>query len=125
MTASTENERTNTDESAADNEQESRLKRYDQRVEEWLTSLKEGAEQRSPEVLSALATKAKDVGDYLDKLADRARSRNEPSAAVAEGTPSFDRDPPGGRESEETLGYRGPDPESDSKGDGDHEDQGT
>ena len=81
MTAPTETERTNTaDESAADNDQESRLKRYDQRVEEWLTSLKEGAEQRSPEVLSALATKAKDVGDYLDKLADKARSRNEPSA---------------------------------------------
>ena len=56
------------EQSAADSDQESRLKRYDQRIEEWLTSLKEGAEQRSPEVLGALATKAKDVGDYLDKL---------------------------------------------------------
>ena len=124
MTAPTEPERTNTaDESAADNDQESRLSRYDQRIEEWLTSLKEGAEQRSPEVLSALATKAKDVGDYLDKLADRARSRTEPSAASAEGTQSFDKVPTGGRQSQ--GGYGGPDPESDPKGDGEHEDQGT
>ncbi len=124
MTAPTETERTNTtDESAVDNDQESRLKRYDQRIEEWLTSLKEEAEQRSPEVLSALATKAKDVGDYLDKLADRARSRTEPTAALAEGTESFDEVPAGGDQS--PGGYLGPDPESDPKGDGEHEDQGT
>jgi hypothetical protein len=124
VNAPPETERTNTaDESAADNEQESRLKRYDQRIEEWITSLKEEAEQRSPEVLSALATKAKDVGDYLDKLADRARSRNEPSAASAEETQSFDEVPAGGRQSQ--GGYRGPDPESDPKGGGEHEDQGT
>ena len=50
MATPTETEPTNTlDESAADNDQESRLKRYDHRIEEWLTSLKEGAEQRSPE----------------------------------------------------------------------------
>jgi hypothetical protein len=97
------------DEAAADTDQESRLKRYDQRIEEWLTSLKEGAEQRSPEVLSALATKAKDVGDYLDKLAEKARSRNELSPAVEE----------------RPQAYRGPDPESDPKGDGADEDQGT
>ena len=72
MAAPTETERTNTgDESAADSDQESRLKRYDQRIEEWLASLKEGAEQRSPEVLTALATKAKDVGDYFDKWQTR------------------------------------------------------
>ena len=112
------------DESAPDNDQESRLSRYDQRIEEWLTSLKEGAEQRSPEVLSALATKAKDVGDYLDKLADRARSRSEPSAASAEGTQSLDKVPAGGRQGQEG-GYGGPDPESDPKGDREHEDQGT
>ena len=124
MTAPTETEPTNTvDESAAD--QESRLKRYDQRIEEWLTSLKDGAEQRSPEVLSALATKAKDVGDYLDKLADKARSRNEPSAAVAKRSQSFDEVPAVGDQGQGTLSYRGPDPESDPKGDGDHEDQGT
>jgi hypothetical protein len=123
VTAPTETERTNiADESAADNDQESRLKRYDHRIEEWLTSLKEEAEQRSPEVLSALATKAKDVADYLDKLADRARSRNEPSAALPEGTQSFDNVPAGGQSQGE---YRGPDPQSDPKGDGEHEDQGT
>ena len=125
MTPPTETERTNTaDESVTDNDQESRLRRYDQRVEEWLTSLKEGAEQRSPEVLSALATKAKDVGEYLDKLADRARSRNEPSAS-AEETPSFDEVATGGRQTQGTPGYSGPDPESDRKGDGELEDQGT
>ncbi len=117
-------ETTNTvGESAADSDQESRLKRYDQRIEEWLTSLKEGAEQRSPEVLSALATKAKDVGDYLDKLADKARSRNEPSAGV--GPESFDDISASAARSQAAPGYRGPDPESDSKRAGDHEDQGT
>jgi hypothetical protein len=112
-------------ETAADSDQESRLKRYDQRVEEWLTSLKEEAEQRSPEVLSALATKAKDVGDYLDKLADKARARNEPSAAGAKRPQSFDEVPAGGAQGGEALGYRGPDPQSDPKRDGDNEDQGT
>jgi hypothetical protein len=126
MAAPTEPEPTNTvDESTADRDQESRLKRYDQRIEEWLTSLKEGAEQRSPEVLSALATKAKDVGDYLDKLADKARSRNEPSASVTKSPQSFDEVPAGGDQDQGALGYRGPDPESDAKGDDDHEDQGT
>jgi hypothetical protein len=113
------------DEPATDSEQESRLKRYDQRIEEWLTSLKEGAEQRSPEVLSALATRAKDVGDYLDKLADKARSRKEPSAAVAEGTQGDDDALAGGGQDRGAPGYGGPDPEVDPKGDGDDEDQGT
>jgi hypothetical protein len=86
MTSPTESEPTNTVD-AADDGQESRLKRYDQRLEEWITSLKEGAEQRSPEVLSALATKAKDVGDYLDKLAEKTRARN---AATPTETTSLD-----------------------------------
>jgi hypothetical protein len=126
MTAANETEPENTvDESAADSDQESRLKRYDQRIEEWLTSLKEGAEQRSPEVLSALATKAKDVGDYLDKLADKARSRNEPSATTPETRQSLDAAAAHSDQGRAEPGYRGPDPESDPKGDGDHEDQGT
>jgi hypothetical protein len=126
MAPPTETESPNTgDESAADSDQESRLKRYDQRVEAWLTSLKEGAEQRSPEVLSALATKAKDVGDYLDKLADEARSRKEPSATGTKRPQSLDEVPAGGDQGQEALGYGGPDPESDPKGDGDNEDQGT
>jgi hypothetical protein len=96
MTAPTESERTNTlDDDAADDGQESRLKRYDQRLEEWITSLKEGAEQRSPEVLSALATKAKDVGDYLDKLAEKTRARNATSSAE---TTSLDPSAGGERE---------------------------
>jgi hypothetical protein len=126
MAAANETEPASTvDESPADSDQESRLKRYDQRIEEWLASLKEGAEQRSPEVLSALATKAKDVGDYLDKLADKARSRNEPSATTPDTPKSLGELPAGGGQSQREPGYRGPDPESDPKGDGDDEDQGT
>ena len=119
MAAPTETEHAKSaDEATAD--QESRLKRYDQRLEEWLTSLKEGAEQRSPEVLGALATKAKDVGDYLDKLADKARARNEPSAPV-----ETSRGVSAAEVGQGAHTYGGPDPESDPKGDGDHEDQGT
>jgi hypothetical protein len=62
-------------------EEVSRLKRYDKRVEEWLASLKEGAEERSPEVLSSLAAKAKDVGNYLDKLAEQARTKRAAGTA--------------------------------------------
>jgi hypothetical protein len=66
-----------TDDSTVEAAQISRLKRYDRRVEEWLASLKDEAEQRSPEVLGALAAKAKDVAEYLDKMAERARSKQE------------------------------------------------
>jgi len=126
MTAANETEPENTvDESAVERDQESRLKRYDQRIEEWLTSLKEGAEQRSPEVLSALATKAKDVGDYLDKLADKARSRSEPSEIPPDRSQSLDVDIARGDEAQEERDYRGPDPASDPKGDRADEDQGT
>jgi hypothetical protein len=66
-----------TDDSMGEADQISRLKRYDRRLEEWLASLKEEAEQRSPEVLGALAAKAKDVAEYLDKMAVRARSKQD------------------------------------------------
>ena len=125
MAAANETKPENTvEQSAADSDQDSRLKRYDQRIEEWLTSLKEGAEQRSPEVLGALATKAKDVGDYLDKLADKARSRNEPSAITSEPVQGVGASVPAD-EARAEIGYSGPDPESDPKGDRDDEDQGT
>ena len=80
------------DETTTESEQLTRLRRYDQRVEEWLSSLKEEAGQRSPEVLSALAAKAKDVADYLDKMAERARSKNEASGETppAEDAPRSD-----------------------------------
>lgn len=64
-------------------EQRSRLRRYDKRVEEWLASLKDEAEQRSPEVLSALAAKAKDVAEYLDNMAEKARSKTAPGDAAS------------------------------------------
>jgi len=67
-----------------DSDQLSRIKRYDQRVEEWLTSLKDEAGQRSPEVLGALAAKAQDVADYLNKMAERAKAKGEaPGVAVS------------------------------------------
>ena len=126
MTAANETEPTKAgDESATESDQESRLKRYDQRIEEWIASLKEGAEQRSPEVLSALATKAKDVGDYLDKLAVKARSRSEPTATAPDPQESLDAADARGNEARGQPGYSGPDPESEPKGDGSHEDQGT
>jgi len=71
------NQPTNTDDSTAEADQVSRLKGYDKRVEEWLASLKEEAGQRSPEVLGALAAKAQDVAEYLDKLAEQARSKQK------------------------------------------------
>ena len=79
MTTPADMETVETADETTDSEQLSRLKRYDQRVEEWLASLKDEAGQRSPEVLSALAAKAKDVGEYLDKMAEKARSRSEAS----------------------------------------------
>ena len=93
-----------TDDSTVEADQVSRLKRYDRRVEEWLASLKDEAEQRSPEVLGALAAKAKDVAEYLDKMAERARSKQEaddsgpslPAQATAdddESSTSASRDP--------------------------------
>jgi hypothetical protein len=90
------------DETTAESDQLSRLKRYDQRVEEWLSSLKDEAGQRSPEVLSALAAKAKDVAEYLDRMAEKAKSRNDAS----------ELDPPaeGASRSDESAGVadRGP-----------------
>ena len=74
-------------------------------------------------MLGALSAKAKDVADYLDKLAEKARSRSEGSGAVVDETQSVDEVPAHGDQVQ--GGYRGPDPESDPKGDGDHEDQGT
>ena len=74
-----------------ESDQVSRIKRYDHRLEEWLTSLKEEAGQRSPEVLSALAAKAQDVADYLNKTADRAKAKSrEPGVASTEETSRSD-----------------------------------
>jgi hypothetical protein len=93
---------TDTDNSTSEADQVSRLKGYDKRVEEWLSSMKEEAGQRSPEVLGALAAKAQDVADYLDKLAERSRSKQgaddsrlslpAQEADAGESTTSADRD---------------------------------
>jgi len=78
LSAGTDIEPIDTPNETSEVEQRSRLKRYDKRVEEWLASLKDEAEQRSPEVLSALAAKAKDAADYLDNMAEKARSKTAP-----------------------------------------------
>jgi hypothetical protein len=108
-----------------ESEQVSRLKRYDQRVEEWLTSLKDEAGQRSPEVLSALAAKAKDVAEYLDKMADKARSRTETPDPAPDATTLTDDDSAARRSVQADQGYSGPDPEIEPHGDRSDEDQGT
>jgi septal ring factor EnvC (AmiA/AmiB activator) len=82
MTAPSDTDTVTGDETTAERDQLSRLRRYDQRLEEWLTSLKDEAGQRSPEVLGALAAKAKDVAEYLERMAEKARSRNEASGAT-------------------------------------------
>jgi hypothetical protein len=93
MTAPTDTDPVDTgDETTAERDQLSRLRRYDQRVEEWLTSLKDEAGQRSPEVLSALATKAKDVAEYLDRMAEKARSKNEASGPTQSAEDTARRD---------------------------------
>ena len=78
------------------------LRRFDKRIEEWFGYLRTEANDRSPEVLSAMAAKVKDLGQYLEKMADQARVR---------------------RGAQET--YSGPDPETDPRGDRADEDQGT
>ena len=101
MAAPADMEPTNApDDSTAEADQVSRLKRYDRRVEEWLTSLREEAGQRSPEVLGALAAKAQDVAEYLDKMAERARSKQAddsrpslPAHEISDAGESATRDP--------------------------------
>jgi hypothetical protein len=53
-----------------------RLEQYRKRIEEWASGLRDGAEQHAPpEVLSGLATTARNVARYLDGMAERARVR--------------------------------------------------
>jgi hypothetical protein len=56
-------------------EEQPRGKRYDERIEEWVRGLQEGAEERAPEVLSGLAATAKDVARFLEDKAEQARRR--------------------------------------------------
>jgi hypothetical protein len=55
-------------------ERGSRLKQYRKRIEEGASSLRDRAEQHAPpEVLSGLAATARNVAQYLDGMAARAR----------------------------------------------------
>jgi hypothetical protein len=66
----------------------SRLRGYDKRLEEWIASLKEEAGQRSPEVLSALAAKARDVAEYLESMAEQKGGRRTPDESEPTGDAS-------------------------------------
>jgi hypothetical protein len=55
-------------------EQGSRLEQYRKRIKEWASAVRDGAEQHAPpEVLSGLAGATKNVAQYLDGMAERAR----------------------------------------------------
>ena len=57
-------------------ESSSRLKQYRERTDEWAAALRDGAEQHAPpEVLGGLAKAAKNVAQYLEDMAERARAK--------------------------------------------------
>jgi hypothetical protein len=63
--------------------QGSRLEQNRNRIEEWASALRVGAEQHAPpEVLSGLATTARNVARYLDGMAERARVKQAKEEAV-------------------------------------------
>ena len=65
--------------------QGSRLEQYRNRIEEWASAVRDGAEQHAPpEVLSGLAATARNVARYLDGMAERARVKQANEEAVAE-----------------------------------------
>jgi hypothetical protein len=70
----------------------SRLELYRKRVEEWLVAVRDGAEEHAPpELLSGLAGAAKNVAQYLDGMADRARAKQAKEEAVPEATEQAER----------------------------------
>jgi hypothetical protein len=65
--------------------QGSRLEQYRNRIEEWASAVRDGAEQHAPpEVLSGLAATARNVARYLDGMAERARVKQANEEAVSE-----------------------------------------
>ena len=65
--------------------QGSRLEQYRKRIEEWASALRDGAEQHAPpEVLSGLATTARNVARYFNGMAERARMKQAQERAVSE-----------------------------------------
>jgi len=72
----------------------SRLQQYRKRTEKWAVALRDGAEQHAPpEVLSGLAGIAKNVAQYLDGMADRARAKQAREEAVPEPTEQAESTP--------------------------------
>jgi hypothetical protein len=63
----------------------SRLQRYRKRIEELAISIRDGAEQHAPpEVLTGLAATAKNLAQYLDDMAERARVKQAQLEAAPE-----------------------------------------
>jgi hypothetical protein len=90
---------------------ELRLRRLDKRIEDWLSQLRAEANERSPEVLGAMAAKVNDLGKYLEKMADQARSRLEgkeiPAARADEPGPTPEQEMRGAQpRSDDSSGSR-------------------
>jgi hypothetical protein len=71
-------------------ESDARLSRFEKRFDEWLSFVRDEASVRSPEVLTAMATKVHGLGNYLDKMADQARVRREAQETYSGPTPDLD-----------------------------------
>jgi hypothetical protein len=66
----------------------SRVQQYRKRTEDLAASLRDGAEQHAPpEVLSGLARTAKNVAEYLEGMAERARVKQAKEEAAPEPPP--------------------------------------
>lgn len=72
-------------------ESDIRLRRFEKRFDEWLTYLKDEASVRSPEVLTAMASKVHGLGHYLDRMADQARVRREVQETYSGPNPEVDK----------------------------------
>jgi hypothetical protein len=65
----------------------SRFQRYRERIEELAFAIRNGAERHAPpEVLTGLAATAKNVAQYLDDMAERARVKQAKEEAAPEPT---------------------------------------
>jgi hypothetical protein len=74
-------------------ERGSRLQRYRKRIEELAISVRDGAEQHAPpEVLTGLASTVKQVAQYLDDMAERARVKQAELEAAPERAESTSKD---------------------------------
>jgi hypothetical protein len=67
-------------------DQLSRLDKYQQRLDQLMESARQGFERQSPEVLDKLAVTARNIAGRLDDMADDARQRRAEKAAAPNAT---------------------------------------